>query len=277
MSISPITYLATPEQQHLLFLALPIKQSLKKNSPSTSHVEATVSTFATMFSGRHPDGSNVFDPRPATGVHFFMAYAQLAGVPDSTGDWKPAPPPKYPCPPPFQLFQVPPPNPETGDLRHLVVVMAIYDADFGPYIGAFTNDQTFAGKLDAGVLEVLDETAFVHPDDPTSAANILANNGTYANPDAFVQLLMRYNFSDPTIPAATSPTPMDPTRFFPLFVFGATFPGMSDTKILKASGGYPNANQLWPLAAGEIKFAPSVPPPPPPPLFDPCSKKGGGN
>lgn len=271
MSVSPISYLSTPEQQHLLFLALPIKQSPPLKQKPDAHLHSAVTTLTTMFSGRHADGTHLFDPRPATGVHFFMAYAQLAGLPDANGIWKPAPPPKYPCPPPFQLFQVPPPNPETKALRHLVVVMALYDADFGPYIGAFTNSQSFAAGFDTGVLEVIDETGFVHPDDPTSAKNILANNGTYANPDAIVQLLMRYNFSNPTIPAATSPKPMDPGKVF--FVLGATFPGLTDTKILKASGGYPNANQLWPLTGGEIQFEPSVPPPAP--LVDPC-KEGGG-
>lgn len=125
--------------------------------------------------------------------------------------------------------------------------MAIYDADFGPYIGAFTNDQKFSVSLDTEVLANLDETGFVGADDPTSAENILANNGTYANPDAFVQLLMRYNHADPRIPTH------------------AVFPGLTATKILKRSGGYPNANQLWPLIPppGGIVYAPSVPPPKP--------------
>lgn len=267
MSIAPITYLTTPEQQHMLFLALPIKQNpFSKKAGSTSHVELATTTLTTMFSGRHPDGSRVFsDPRPATGVHFFMAYAQLAGLPPTPPKtvWLPPLPP--PSPPPFQLFQVPPRNPKTKELRHLVVVMAIYDADFGPYIGAFTNIESFAASLDKSVLEVIDETGFVDPDDPTSALNILANNGTYANPDAFVQLLMRYNFSNPTIPAAINPKSMDPNKL--LFVLGATFPGLTDTKILKAAGGYPGANQLWPVLGtpGGIVYAPSVPPPPPKP------------
>lgn len=87
MSISPITYLTTPEQQHLLFLALPIKEV-----PTLPPQVGLVPTLTTMFSGRHPDGTSVFsDPRPATGVHFAMAFFQFAGVPS-------------PPPPPFQVF-----------------------------------------------------------------------------------------------------------------------------------------------------------------------------
>lgn len=236
----PISYLTAPEQQHLLLLALPIKAV-----PGSAKVAPTLTT---MFSGRHEDGTKMFsDPRPATGVHFFMIYVQIAGIPPAQ-------------PPPFPLFQLPPPN---GKLpRHLAVVMAIYDADFGPYIGAFTNDPSFALSLDNNVLRNLDETGFVDPDDPTSAQSILASNGTYANPDAFVQLLMRYNWGDPTIPAALAATRKvaPDTRRTPKYFFGGTFPGLTVTKILKATGGYPHANQLWPLPSGEIEYAPSIPP-----------------
>jgi hypothetical protein len=231
MSVPPITYLTTPEQQHLLFLCLPIKEI-----PTKPAEEGLLPTLRTMFLGTRSNDANGFDPRPATGVHFAMAFIQVAGQPTIP-------------PPPFPVFQVPP-SYKVGKVvvvRHLAVVMAIYDADFGPYIGAFTNDQVFSLGLDQEVLANLDETGFVTDDDPTSAKNILFNNGTYANPDAFVQLLMRYNHADPTAP------------------INAVFPGLTATKILKRSGGYVNGNQLWPYPAGKIDYAPSVAPPPPKP------------
>jgi len=231
MSVSPITYLATPEQQHLLFLCLPIREV-----PTAPPEAGLMPTLRTLVSGGHSNAGNGFDPRPATGVHFAMVFLQLARVPS-------------PAPPPFQVFQVPPSYEDKQThlpvVRHLAVVMAIYDADFGPYIEAFTNDQAFAVTLDTEVLANLDETGFVTDDDPTSAKNIIANNGTYANPDAFIQLLMRYNHADPTKP------------------INAVFPGLTATKILKRSGGYVNGNQLWPFPPEEIEYAPSVAPPSP--------------
>jgi hypothetical protein len=232
MSTAPITYLTTPEQQHLLFLCLPLKEKPSLPKPKVD----LASALGSMLAGKQLDGTTTeFDSRPATGVHFTMSFAQWA---PGVTPWFPAPSP----PPPFPIFQVPPPS--SKGKRNLLVVMAIYDADFGPYIGAFTNSQAFSALLDLVLLN-LDETDFVSDDDPTSAVNILANNGTYANPDALVQLLMRYNHADPTAPIT------------------AIFPGLTDTKILKTSGGYPNANQLWPLPQKKIVFAPSVPPPKP--------------
>lgn len=138
--------------------------------------------------------------------------------------------------------------------------MSIYDADFGPYIGAFTKDEDFARGLDKNLLANLDETGFVDPSDTSSATSILSREGTHANPSDFLKLLMRYNWADPTIPAATSigkiKTPKPTWKYF----LGATFPGLTIRRLLKTSGGYPNAAQLWPFRGGVIDFDPSAPP-----------------
>jgi hypothetical protein len=245
MSVQPITSLSTPEEQHLLFLFLPLKSAAKPAPPEADPLAA----LHALFSGKLPDGSSVLpDPRPTTGVHFYMAYGLKAGV-------TPTPPP------PFTAFQVPPPNPETKAPRDLAVVMSIYDADFGPYIAAFTNNPGFAKLLDIALLANLDETGFVSPvNGPTTALGILANGGTFANASAFVTLLMRYNWADPTIPAATNigkiKNPNPAWKYF----LGATFPGLTNTRLLKASGGYPNAAELWPVKDVVINYAPSIPP-----------------
>src|SRR5712664_4390346 len=111
MPASPITHLTAPEEQHMLFLFLPLI------SGATPPLESeAVSTLHALFSGTHSSGASVLpDPRPVTGVHFFMVYALKAGVTPAS-------------PPPFQAFQVPPPNPETKAPRDLAVVMSIYDA-----------------------------------------------------------------------------------------------------------------------------------------------------
>jgi hypothetical protein len=243
MSTSPITNLTAPQEQHMLFLFLP----LKHGAPPPLQSEALAALHG-LFSGQNAAGDGAPSlSRTATGVHFFMAYALAAGA-------TPGPPP------PFPTFQVPPPNPETNAPRDLAVVLSIYDDDFGPYIAAFTSNPIFAAVLDNGLLKNLDETGFVDPNDPTSAANILNNGGTFSNPDAFVALLMRYNWADPTIPAATSPAHIaNPNPSWKYFL-GATFPGLTVGNILNTSTGYPSADQLWPDQAVQITYAPSTPP-----------------
>src|SRR3954462_13028500 len=112
----PIVKVAAPDEQHLLFLGLPIV--FKPNTDPTTAVMA-------LLGGGGGGDATGGDPRPATGVHFFMVYVLVAGMPQ-------------PIPPPFPMFQLPPVNPETNEPRHMLVVMSLYDADFGPYIGAFT-------------------------------------------------------------------------------------------------------------------------------------------
>jgi hypothetical protein len=257
MPVSQITRLSAPEEQHMLFLFLPLKSAApspkpktapKSKTASTTPQSKTISTLHALFSGKLPNGKSVLpDPRIATGVHFFMIYMLKAG--------------ETPPPSPFPTFQLPPPNPETKAPRDLAVVISIYDADFGPYIEAFTNNKPFASVLDNTILKALDETGLVNPDDPTSAINILANKGTNANPDAFIALLMRYNWADPTIPAATSFSNIKrPNPNWKHYFLGATFPGLTIGKILKPVGGYPNASQLWPFPGPVIDFAPSTSP-----------------
>ena len=235
MAVLPITQLSAPEEQHLLLLFLP----LRTGTPSS----AVVPSLNTLFSGKALDGP---DPRYSTGVHFYMTYAQTAG------EKTPGPPP------PFPAFQLPPPNPETNAPRDLAVVLSIYDADFAPYIEAFTTDPGFAATLDATLLVSLDETGFVSPDDPTSAAWILANGGVFNNQDAFLALLMRYNWADPTIPAATTASAIAQPNPDWKYFLGATFPGQTAGLLLD---NYPNAAQLWPNPGVTIDYAPSAAPP----------------
>lgn len=238
MTVLPITRLSAPEEQHLLLLFLP----LRSGTPSST----VLPSLRTLFSGRPPvESMDGPDPRYATGVHFYMIYALEAGETTS-------------APPPFTAFQLPPPNPETNAPRNLAVVLSIYDADFAPYIAAFTTDPAIAANLDATLLHNLDETGFVSPDDPTSAAWILANGGTFNNQEAFLSLLMRYNWADPTIPAATSASAVaNPNPAWKYFL-GATFPGQTTASLLDQ---YPNAAQLWPNPSVTIEYAPSAPPP----------------
>jgi hypothetical protein len=225
---SPVTHLTAPEQQHMLLLFLPLK-----SAPSAQ--EEAAGTLKALFSG--------VDPRRLTGVHYFMVYLLPAGF---------KPPGVVPT------FQQAPAGP-SGQPKSLAVVLSIYDADFTPYITAFTDSPAFCETLDKTILANLDESGLgLDPDDPTTADNILANGGTFKNPQAFISLLMRYNFGDPTIPAATSfgnilPTP----TAFPRYFLGATFPGLTIAKILD---GYPASSDLWPLNAPKITYDPSLPP-----------------
>jgi hypothetical protein len=239
MSVAPITHLSAPEEQHMLFLFLPLK---------TGGSPAAVPALRTILSGhREKNGSVSVDPRTVTGVHFYMVYALLAGEPATS-------------PLPFPTFQLPPPNPETGSPRDLAVVISIYDADFVPYIKAFTNDPTFTPKLDA-LLEALDETGFIDPSDPTSAKGIHANGGVFKNPDDFITLLMRYNWADPTIPATQNNAEASVGGW--KYYLGATFPGLTNSRLLNQKHGYPSAAQLWPVTGNNIVYAPSTPPPAP--------------
>jgi hypothetical protein len=212
---SPITQLTQTEQQHMLFLFLPVK---KESSESVN--EALTTLKNTVIPGN--------DIRALTGVHFFMFYYLPAGK--SAG--------------------LPIPSFEAMDDRGLFVVQAIYDADFVPYISSFVDNPTIAFGLNL-ILKAMDETGIVKPTDGTSAVRILERGGVKDNKAAFNCLLMRYNFSDPTIPAATTSAPGQK------FTLGFTFPGLTVGKILK---NYPDAQDLWPSPAVPIHFDPSVPP-----------------
>jgi hypothetical protein len=210
-TVEPITSLQPPQQQHMLLLFLPVKKGLIK-----ALSESPVLALA--------DQEGV-DLRAATGVHFFMTHGVEDGAPSSL---------------PVPTFVAP-----KG--KDLLVVLSIYDAPFTPYIGAFTKHKPIADALDK-ILLGLDETGIITPDQPTSAAFILKKGGVFKNPEAFVKLLMRYNFADPTIPAATSAGIVPKGGKYAL---GATFPGLTVGSILQS---YPDALAQWPATPVPIRF-----------------------
>ncbi|WP_295719294.1 hypothetical protein [Mucilaginibacter sp.] len=212
---SPITELTPSEQQHMLFLFIPVK----KGSADSVNEALTSLKQAVL-----PNN----DIRASTGVHFFMFYHLAAG----------------------KNAGLPIPSFQALDDRGLFVVQSIYDADFAPYISSFVEHPIIAFGLNA-VLAGMDETGLIDPEDPTSAVYILANGGVQSNPGAFNCLLMRYNFADPTIPAAISSAPNQK------YVLGSTFPGLTVGRILQK---YPDAQSLWPSPAAPITFDPSVKP-----------------
>jgi hypothetical protein len=208
----PITSLQPPEQQHMLLLFLPVKKGL-------------ASQLATSTDGALAAKNDAPDLRAATGVHFFMITAVADGAKST----------------------LPVPTFTAAKGKDLMVVLSIYDAPFSPYIGAFTKYEEIAKALD-GILFALDETGIITDDKPTSAAFILKHGGVFKNKEAFVQLLMRYNFADPTIPAATGAgiVPAGAKYFM-----GGTFPGLTVGNILQK---YPDAPSLWPATPVPITF-----------------------
>jgi len=216
MIMDPITHLNQADQQHMLFMFVPVKAGKKEivNEALTSLKQSFTETGDDM--------------RALTGVHFFMFYHLNAG--QSAGL-------------PIPSFQAP-------DDKGLLVVQAIYDADFVPYISSFVDNPNVALLLNL-LLDSIDETGIVKPDDPTSAVSIAENGGVVYNKAEFICLLMRYNFSDPTIPAATK------SASGQKFILGYTFPGLTVGKIL---ANYPGAKELWPSKPVQINFDKSVPP-----------------
>lgn len=229
---TPMTSLAAPAEQHMLFLFFPLK---KGSLPQA--LEGARTSFGaqpTLASCQAESAADGIDPRVQTGVHFFMFY----GLPADT-----TPQPSLPVP----SFQ-------TSPGKDLLVVISLYDADFGPYISAFTSQPPIAQGLDT-ILSLMDESGLVEPSDPSSAAFILAHGGVAKNNSSFLTLLMRYNFADPTIPGANV-FPVN-TPASPKYLLGATFPGLTVGAILQ---NYPQAESLWPLPAPAIQFSPSTPP-----------------
>jgi hypothetical protein len=217
----PITYVAAPEQQHMLFMFLPIvKGTLKKGLASVAELSNASKTVAV--------GSG--DLRASTGVHFSFFYGLSADE---------VPNPVLPVP----SFQ-------TAKGKDLLVVQALYDADFGPYISAFVNVPAIAEALN-GILYIADESGIVEDTDPTSAVFMRNNGGVAANADSFNCFLMRYNFADPTIPASLKPVAGQK------YILSGTLPGLTVGKILEK---YPDAKTLWPSPAVDIAFGQSIPP-----------------
>ena len=227
-STGPITSLAAAQEQHMLFLFFPLKKGTGQQANQSARE---------VFAAAQPTnkgGANAADPRVATGVHFFMFYHLAA-------DTVPQP-------------ALPVPSFTTAPGKDLLVVMSIYDRDFGPYISSFTTNPVIALGLNA-ILAAMDETGFVKDTDPSSAAFILAHGGVAKNTPGFLKLLMRYNFADPTLPAAANLPLKSPAN--PKYTLGATFPGLTVGWILQ---NYPNAAAQWPFPPPVITFAPSVPP-----------------
>ncbi|MBB5395744.1 hypothetical protein [Mucilaginibacter sp. AK015] len=217
---SPITSIPAAEQQHMLFLFLPLE------SKASTEVAKSIASLNAEIKGNA-------DLRAATGVHFFMIYHLEDGK-------KPQP-------------ELPVTSFQTMPGKDLLVVQSIYDADFAPYIESFVTNPIIAIGLN-GIVNAMDETGIMDPNDPTSAAFIKNNGGVAANPDGFNCLLMRYNFGDPTLPAmAKIPLPSKAK-----YVFSGTFPGLTVGKILQ---NYTDAETLWPATPVDIHFEPSTPPP----------------
>ena len=226
-SNGPITSVAAPQEQHMLFLFLPLKKgAIPRSIAALSDAVAPSASTEQSAEGAAAPGP---DNRAATGVHFFMFYGLPAGETPS----------------------LPVPSFQTAEGKDALIVISIYDADFAPYISAFGSIADQLNLLLAG----LDESGIVSDDDPTSAAFILANGGVAANTVGFFSLLMRYNFADPTIPAAAKFPVNTPAN--PKYILGSTFPGLTVGALLN----HPDiaANYPWPPV--EIKFAPSAPPP----------------
>lgn len=218
---TPITEIPSAEQQHMLFLFMPVKKSM--------HAEAqhAVAQINSLVSQSEDSGQ---DLRALTGVHYFMFHLQLEGAKSGL---------------PVPTFQ-------NSPGKHLLIVQSIYDADFAPYIKSFVDNPKIAEKLD-DVLRIMDETGIISPKDPTSAEFILHHGGVAKNPEAFNCLLMRYNFADPTIPAVVS-VPAGPS---PKYILGGTFPGLTVGKILQ---NYPDATSLWPSPPVPITYETSYAP-----------------
>jgi hypothetical protein len=230
MATAPITSLLQAQEQHMLMLFLPIHAA---NAQETS-------TALNSLLGITPPGP---DLRPSTGVHFFMTCHIPAGAPS---------------PIVVPTFQAAPGV--GGKAKDLLLVMSIYDADFEPYISAFFASPLIVAGLNQ-VISTLEEDGLVAADDPSSAANILANGGVRKNPAAFYQLHMRYNFADPTIPAIGQGGIENPGPTPPRYFLGATFPGLTIGRILDPTTGYPDAAALWPATgAPKINYEPSTPP-----------------
>ncbi|MCC9017884.1 hypothetical protein [Flavobacterium lipolyticum] len=207
MSTSQVITVPITEQQHLLFLFLPLKKGLLAEAIKAAQLIREAAAPATAPSG---------DLRKTTGVHYFTIYAQEDGKPT----------PGIPVPG-FQSFPG----------KDVMVVMSIYDGQFDAYINAFFEIEAVVNGLN-GLLHLIDETGIpgVDPDGPTSAKHIIKKKGVKKNAAAFFCFLMRYNFGDPVFSAGDKNGK---------YTFGTNFPGLTVAKIIdkypKASEIWPPA------------------------------------
>jgi hypothetical protein len=218
---SPITNVPVGEQQHLLFLFIPLKKG-------TVH-EAIKKVEELKHLSKASNESSA-DPRPDTGVHFFMIYGQADGQPTKG---------------------IPVPGFQSFPGKDVLVVMSLYDNDFAPYIKSFFAIPAVVTGLN-GLLYLMDESGIpgLNPEDPSTAINIAKNGGVVKNANPFYCMLMRYNFADPTLAAGSSAAGAK-------YTLGATFPGLTVGKILN---NYPDAKQLWPFPPVAINFQQSTAP-----------------
>ncbi|MEN2398322.1 hypothetical protein GKZ90_0000915 [Flavobacterium sp. MC2016-06] len=205
------------DQQHLLFLFIPLKKGVL--------AEAMLAAEQVKEAAKLTAAAPVGDLRKTTGVHYFTIYTQADGQPT----------PGIPVPG-FQSYPG----------KDVLVVMSIYDGQFDAYISAFFQIDAIVKGLDT-LLLLMDETGIpnVDPQGKTSAYYINKMGGVKKNPLAFYCLLMRYNFGDPVLSAGDSDNKNRE------YTFGTNFPGLTVAKIID---NYPNADKIWPAVPGQVNY-----------------------
>ncbi|WP_316636104.1 hypothetical protein [uncultured Flavobacterium sp.] len=192
MSTPPVITVPITDQQHLLFLFIPLKKGALAEAllAAQSVREAAIAE------------TPVGDFRKTTGVHYFTIYVQADG----------APTPGIPVPG-FQSYPG----------KDVLVVMSIYDGQFDDYIGSFFKIKKVVENLDR-LLKLIDEEGIpgVDPNGRTSA-KFISKKGVVENKAAFYCLLMRYNFGDPVFSAGDKNGK---------YIFGTNFPGLTVAKVI---------------------------------------------
>lgn len=215
MSTPKVITVPIADQQHLLFLFVPLKKGkLAEAKAAAEKLKEVVKTA--------PAPANSFDLRKTTGVHYFMIYAQEDGQPTPG---------------------IPVPGFHSYPGKDVLVVMSIYDGQFDAYISAFFAIEEVVKGLDT-LLYLMDESGIDGVDDegPTSAKHILELGGVVQNPDAFYCLLMRYNFGDSVFSAGDKGGK---------YTFGTNFPGLTVAKVID---NYPDAAATWPAVPGQVSY-----------------------
>jgi hypothetical protein len=194
MSAPEVITVPITDQQHLLFLFIPLKKGMLEKAMTAAEEVKSAAKAAVAQGG---------DLRKTTGVHYFTIYAQKDG-------------------------QATPGIPVPGFLsfpgKDVLVVMSIYDGQFDAYISAFFEIDAVVNGLN-NLLFLMDETGIptVDANGPTSANHIAKMGGVKKNALAFYCLLMRYNFGDPVLCAGDKGGK---------YVFGTNFPGLTIAKII---------------------------------------------
>jgi len=216
MSTPKVITVPITDQQHMLFLFIPLRKGVLAAALAAAEKVKEAAKLATV------SATDSFDFRKTTGVHYFTIYAQADGQPTSG---------------------IPVPGFQSFPGKDVLVVMSIYDGQFDAYISAFFEIKEVVDGLDT-LLLLMDETGIpdVDADGPTSASHIHEMGGVKANPLAFYCMLMRYNFGDPILSAGDKGGK---------YVFGANFPGLTVAKVID---NYPDAAASWPPTAGQVSY-----------------------